>query len=296
MPRIHNIAIDQVIHGTDILLGSDQKYTTRNYHIADIAAWMNATNAVGAASSFTWIFRDNADEGGEFSANASNWKDITNFKVSKYQIENNVDAIAPEAIKMLENRDIVIIELNNVNHWGVYHVQSIAVDGTDSNFYNFTVIYKDCHDRHDGDLSTFSSPTQNLNFAVQDMATDGNFVETVRIAKNLRRTITTVTDSPSGTFTCDLNLNDNFKFTVNNASNQTIAMTIADENIGQSGNILITNPSSVGSLSFAQLPSYMKTPLGATVVWDTTADKIAVISYIVLAIDTVLVNYIGDFS
>ena len=128
------------------------------------------------------------------------------------------------------------------------------------------------------------------------MATDGNFVETVRIAKNLRRTITTVTDSPSGTFTCDLNLNDNFKFTVNNASNQTIAMTIADENIGQSGNILITNPSSVGSLSFAQLPSYMKTPLGATVVWDTTANKIAVISYIVLAIDTVLVNYIGDFS
>ena len=115
------------------------------------------------------------------------------------------------------------------------------------------------------------------------------------ITKNLRRTVTTVTVSGS-TYTCDLSLNDNFKFTVANAANQTIALTVASENIGQSGNIIITNPSSVGSLAFAALPAYMKTPSGATVNFDTTANKIAVISYIVLATDCVLVNYIGDFS
>ena len=118
---------------------------------------------------------------------------------------------------------------------------------------------------------------------------------TALITKNLRRTVTTVTASGS-TFTCDLSLNDNFKFTVNNAGSQTIALTITSDNIGQSGNIIITNPSSVGSLAFAALPSYMKTPSGATVNFDTTANKIAVISYIVLATDSVLVNYIGDFS
>jgi hypothetical protein len=129
----------------------------------------------------------------------------------------------------------------------------------------------------------------------QTASGDVDVTGSVKVVQNLRRTVTTVTVSGS-TYTCDLSLNDNFKFTVANAASQTIALTVATENIGQSGNIIITNPSSVGSLAFAALPAYMKTPSGATVNFDTTANKIAVISYIVLATDTVLVNYIGDFS
>jgi hypothetical protein len=40
----------------------------------------------------------------------------------------------------------------------------------------------------------------------------------------------------------------------------------------------------------------MYTPSGATVNFVTGNSKISVISYIVLATDKVLVNYIGDFS
>ena len=141
---------------------------------------------------------------------------------------------------------------------------------------------------------TFNGTTLALT-GNQTASGDVDVTGSVKVAQNLRRTVTTVTVSGS-TYTCDLSLNDNFKFTVANAASQTIALTIASENIGQSGNIIITNPSSVGSLAFAALPSYMKTPSGATVNFDTTADKIAVISYIVLATDSVLVNYIGDFS
>ena len=129
----------------------------------------------------------------------------------------------------------------------------------------------------------------------QTASGDVDVTGSVKVVQNLRRTVTTVTVSGS-TYTCDLSLNDNFKFTVANAASQTIALTVATENIGQSGNIIITNPSSVGSLAFAALPAYMKTPSGATVNFDTTANKIAVISYIVLATDTVLVNYIGNFG
>jgi len=141
---------------------------------------------------------------------------------------------------------------------------------------------------------TFDGTTLILTGS-QTASGDVDVTGSVKVAQNLRRTVTSVTVSGS-TYTCDLSLNDNFKFTVANAASQTIALTVASENIGQSGNIIITNPSSVGSLAFAALPAYMKTPSGATINFDTTANKIAVISYIVLATDCVLVNYIGDFS
>ena len=108
----------------------------------------------------------------------------------------------------------------------------------------------------------------------------------------------TVTGGEAGgttTHTCDLDQNDNFQVAAANGAN-VIDVTIESSNIGQSGNIIITNPSSVGSLSFTELGSKFKTPSGATINFDLTADKIAVISYIVLTVDSILVNYIGDFS
>ena len=108
----------------------------------------------------------------------------------------------------------------------------------------------------------------------------------------------TVTGGEAGgttTHTCNLTLNDNFSINAVNGPN-IIDVSIETSNIGQSGNIIITNPSSVTSLSFVELTSKFKTPSGATINFDLTADKIAIISYIVLTTDSILVNYIGDFS
>jgi len=114
------------------------------------------------------------------------------------------------------------------------------------------------------------------------------------VTQNLRRTITTATES-SNTHTCNLSLNDNFNIACNNAAT-TIALTVASENVGQSGTITIVNPGTVGSLSFVALPSYMLTPDGATVNFVTTANAISMISYYVHATDKVLVNYVGNFA
>jgi len=116
----------------------------------------------------------------------------------------------------------------------------------------------------------------------------------VKITKNLRRTVTTATNHLN-THTCTLVDNDNFNITVANAAT-TIALTVATENIGQSGMITITNPASVGSLSFVALPSYMLTPDGATINFVTAANAVSIISYYVHATDKVLVNYVGKFE
>ena len=108
-------------------------------------------------------------------------------------------------------------------------------------------------------------------------------------------TVTSSIADGTTTHTCNLSLNDNFTINAVNGAN-VIEATIGTGNIGQSGNIIINNPSSVGSLSFTELASKFKTPSGATINFDLTADKIAIISYIVLSETSMLVNYIGDFS
>jgi hypothetical protein len=107
---------------------------------------------------------------------------------------------------------------------------------------------------------------------------------------------TTVTHS-SNTHTIDFNAdNQNYNVTANNAANTIAFSNLAAADVGKQGTIIITNPSSVGSLSFAALPNTAYTPGGSTITFDTTADAIAVITYMVIASDKVLVNYVGGFK
>jgi len=107
---------------------------------------------------------------------------------------------------------------------------------------------------------------------------------------------TTVTHS-SNTHTIDFNAdNQNYSVTANNATNTIAFSNLSAADIGKQGTIIITNPSSVGSLAFAALPNTAYTPGGSTITFDTTADAIAVITYLVVASDKVLVNYVGGFK
>ncbi len=89
---------------------------------------------------------------------------------------------------------------------------------------------------------------------------------------------------------------NNYSITANNATNTIAFSNLDSDKIGKGGTILITNPSSVGSLGWAALPATAYTPGGGTISFDTTANKIAIISYIVVASDKVLINYVGDFG
>jgi len=284
MPKIRNVEIDQVVNSGDKVLGSDVGGATRNYTLSAIAAHFRDTNAIGMASSFVYMNRsDLADEKGEMLLNSSGWANVTSLTLSAYQYDNDVDSYA-DGLTMLEGKDIILIQTDDQNKYGVYTAGSFsAVPGSTIGGYTLPLTYKG----HKG------APTSGKLYAIQDLATDGEFTGSIKVTKNLRRTVTTVTHS-NNTHTCDLSLNDNFIINANAATN-TIALTVASSNIGQSGNIIINNASS-GTVAFAALPSYMYTPSGATVNFVTGNDKISVISYIVLATDKVLVNYIGDFS
>ena len=132
-----------------------------------------------------------------------------------------------------------------------------------------------------------------------DVSVDVNATGSVKCTQNLRRTITAVTLS-TNTATCTLTANDNFSFTLNNAAN-TINIVTAAENVGQSGTIVATNPSSVGSFSVNAIQgngdiAEVLTPDGATISWPSTANAVNLISYYVAAQDKILINFIGNFT
>jgi hypothetical protein len=107
---------------------------------------------------------------------------------------------------------------------------------------------------------------------------------------------TTITHS-SNTHTIDFNAaNQNYTITAQNATNTIAFSNLAAADVGKTGNIIITNPGTVTSLAWAALPATAYTPGGAAISFDLTAGKIAVLSYLVIASDKVLINYVGNFG
>lgn len=129
------------------------------------------------------------------------------------------------------------------------------------------------------------------------VSSDFDVTGSIKVTQNLRRTITTVTPNGSGVSTITLTANDNFLVNLVNNPNS-LVMTIASENVGQSGVIILKNPGTVtvGQFSMAALPSNMLTPAGANVNFTTSVNDTSVISYVVISSTQALVNFVGDFS
>ena len=98
------------------------------------------------------------------------------------------------------------------------------------------------------------------------------------------------------THTVNFNGVNNQIVNANNATNTIAFSNLSADKIGKSGNIIINNPASVGSLAWAALPSTAYTPGGATISFDTNASSVSIMSYLVIASDKVLINYVGNFK
>ena len=108
----------------------------------------------------------------------------------------------------------------------------------------------------------------------------------------VKLTQSTVAANSSAT-TLDFGASNNFF--VNMSADTTFTFTNISTSIGCSGNIIIFQDGT-GGRDFT-LPSTAKTPInGATIVQNTGAYEISVMSYYVCASTVVLVNYIGDFA
>ena len=108
----------------------------------------------------------------------------------------------------------------------------------------------------------------------------------------LKLTQTTVAANSSAT-TLDFSAANNFL--VNMSADTTFTWSNLSGAVGCSGNIVLVQDAT-GGRDFT-LPSQAKKPInGATIVQNTGANEISVLSYYVMSSSQVLVNYIGDFA
>ena len=146
----------------------------------------------------------------------------------------------------------------------------------------------------------FNASTSKLEITADEAS--NNEIELTGIVRvngelNFKKSGFTSITASSNSHAVDFATNtNNYNVTATNATNTITFSNLSSSVIGKSGSIIITNPSSVGSLAFAALPNTAYTPGGSTISFDTTANAIAVISYLVIASNKVLVNYVGAFK
>ena len=153
---------------------------------------------------------------------------------------------------------------------------------------------------NDASSIKFNDSTSKLEITADEAS--NNEIELTGIVSingefNFKKSGFTSITASSNSHAVDFSTNtNNYNITATNATNTITFSGLSSSVIGKSGSIIITNPSSVGSLAFAALPNTAYTPGGSTISFDTTASAIAVISYLIIASNKVLVNYVGAFK
>jgi hypothetical protein len=139
-----------------------------------------------------------------------------------------------------------------------------------------------------------SSPAINTTYAYGNVTYKYNgtrwYIFTIEGMSDLLSVVT-----PVGiVHTANTSISKNFLINALSSAN-TIAMSNLSTAIGQTGLITIKNPSS-GTISFNQLPAYMKTPSGADINFVVDVNAVSIISYFIIDASTVICNYIGDLK
>lgn len=99
------------------------------------------------------------------------------------------------------------------------------------------------------------------------------------------------------THTIDLDQKgNNYSISANNATNTLTFSNLDSNKVGKGGTILIHNPATTTSLSWAGLQSSVYTPGGSAVVFDTGSQSIAAMTYLVISSTKILINYVGGFD
>ena len=141
MPKIQSIQADQEINKGDKLLGSDVSGATRNYVISDVTKFFKDTNAAGVAGQFTYQYKTtspyNAGSMRVTFSSGSTFANATSLKISKFPSgsENSFENL----LDIFVNTQILIVDVEDQDNFGVFDTTTVAQDNTETDFYNIAI-------------------------------------------------------------------------------------------------------------------------------------------------------------
>jgi hypothetical protein len=141
MARISTYQRDTVVTKNDKVIGTDSTGSiTKNFKLEDIASFFRNSNSAGIASQFNFKFvtsnRDIQTISFDPLAPGDTFDNVTEFVLSKFDAENND---VSEYLKLYENKEIVIVRLDDFSNFGIFTVSSVADHASLSDYLTVTV-------------------------------------------------------------------------------------------------------------------------------------------------------------
>ena len=215
MARINQYPLDGSIDKTDLLIGSDNGGTTKNYQVSDIGKAISKFNMAGQPQICYRYNKGNNLTGnlsivGETNATKV-FTSITTVIVSKFAFG---DTNTSENILLnMVGQEITITDIDNPNNFGAYTLDSATVLSSDNNFYTLAlfntggagnIVYDQFY--------VMTSKKGDLSFVYTQTNASNEWVITHNLGKRPSVTIVTTTDT---TVIGEVTYNNNNKLTIN---------------------------------------------------------------------------------
>tara|TARA_R100000734_G_C3302427_1_gene92949 strand:- start:155 stop:838 length:684 start_codon:yes stop_codon:yes gene_type:complete len=142
MARLGNYPIDRTLSRTDKFLGTNADGTTRNFTVDGVRTFFNQDSAAGAADELNYKFKDSTTntEGIMSTNSVTAFSDISTIKI--HEKANGLEGSVSNFFNEFVNKDIVIIDTDNLNKYGVYTCTAVAADSGNSGLYDLTLSYR----------------------------------------------------------------------------------------------------------------------------------------------------------
>ena len=196
MGRISNFALDTSVVSSDKLLGSNSNGATKNFAVDDINEFMKNTSSSKLVYSFeaTSSHKSTGSFLGTFSGASKTFATLQSIKVSKFP-SGSTNAII-QYLNTLISKQIVFADVNNVNNFGIYTVESITQDSSATDYYdiglavgasNGTIV-----DEQFYSIILYAGSTGDKNFVHTQSASSASWTINHSLAKKPSVTITTL--------------------------------------------------------------------------------------------------------
>jgi len=218
MARINQYPLDGSIDKTDLLIGSDNGGTTKNYQVSDIGKAISKFNMAGQPQICYRYNKGNNLTGNLSIAGQTNatkaFTSITTVIVSKFAFG---DTNTSENILLnMVGQEVTITDIDNPNNFGAYTLDSATVLSSDNNFYTLAlfntggagnIVYEQFY--------VMTSKKGDLSFVHEQTNASNTWVVNHNLGKKPSVTIVTTTDT---TVIGEITYNNENKLTINLSS------------------------------------------------------------------------------
>ncbi len=151
MPKISSYPIQDIIVGTDKVIGSDaiNSMATKNFTFDDIAVFLNTNNKIESnALRYQYQNWKTGDErrSGTISFSTSDigtpaFSNISSFMLSSFMVKSNIDISSYFSVPLISST-VLISQADDPANFGVYNWNSATPDPLEANFFDIVVTYR----------------------------------------------------------------------------------------------------------------------------------------------------------